>query len=198
MNTGGMEVLRMTRIGVIAEDNSDVEVAKELIGKLKSKKLFCVRHFVGNGCGKLRNKCRAWAEQLRLQGCTVLIFIHDLDRNNLQNLRTKLTNSLNPCPILKHSIVIPVEEIEAWLMCDVAALKKVFSIKKSFKLPNNPESIASPKEKLESLVWVHSGKTRRYLHTVHNVAIAKNMPASCMRKCAAFRQFENFVLTSVE
>ena len=40
----------MTRIGVIAEDSSDIEVIKELIKKLKSPSSFCVRHFVGNGC----------------------------------------------------------------------------------------------------------------------------------------------------
>ena len=100
--------------------------------------------------------------------------------------------------IAKHTIVIPIEEIEAWLLCDVGALRKTFLIKKTFNLPNNPESVVSPKEKLESLVHIHSGKTRRYINTVHNVAIAKNIPATSMRKCAAFRQFEDFVLTAVD
>ena len=114
----------MTRIGVIAEDSSDIDVVKELILKLKSPRSFCVRHFVGNGCGKLRNKCRAWANQLHLNGCSALLFIHDLDRNKPAKLRTDLTAALTPCPIVKHVIVIPIEEIEAWLMCDASAFKK--------------------------------------------------------------------------
>lgn len=187
----------MTRIGVIAEDESDVAVTKELIRKFKSDNSFCVRRFVGDGCGKLRNKCRAWAHQLHLQGCTVLLFIHDLDKKNLKTLRKDLVEALNPSPIAKHAILIPVEEIEAWLMCDVSALKKTFSIKKSFNLPGNPESIISPKEKLELLIWIHSGKTKRYINTVHNPTIAKHISVSSLRKCAAFREFEKFVVAEV-
>jgi len=188
----------MTRIGVIAEDSSDIAVVNELIRKLKSPNCFCIRHFVGNGCGKLRNKCKAWANQLRLNGCTVLLFIHDLDRHKLAKLRADLTAALVPCPIEKHVIIIPIEEIEAWLMCDAGALKKVFGLKKLPNLPNNPESIKSPKEQLESLVWRHSDKTRRYINTVHNPVIAKHSNIASLRKCAAFHAFENFVSLEVQ
>lgn len=187
----------MIRIGVIAEDTSDVDVVKELIRKLKSPNSFCVRHFVGDGCGKLRNKCRAWANQLHLRGCTALLFIHDLDRHKLAKLRNDLVAALNPCPIAKHTIVIPIEEIEAWLMCDANALKRVFSLKRPPNLPGNPESIVSPKEKLESLVWRHSGKKRRYINTVHNAAIAKLTTVSSLRKCSAFHDFERFFKTDL-
>jgi hypothetical protein len=108
-----------------------------------------------------------------------------------------LVAALNPCPIVKHTIVIPIEEIEAWLMCDANALKRVFSLKRPPNLPGNPESIVSPKEKLESLVWRHSGKTRRYINTVHNVAIAKQMTVSSLRKCSAFHEFERFFKTDL-
>ena len=93
--------------------------------------------------------------------------------------------------------MIPIEEIEAWLMCDANAVKRVFGLKKKPNLPNNPESIVSPKEKLESLVWRHSGKTRRYINTVHNVAIAKHSNIASLRKCAAFHPFENFIRVEV-
>ena len=187
----------MTRIGVIAEDTSDVEVTKALLLKLKSPKSFCVRHFVGDGCGKLRNKCRAWAQQLHLRGCSALLLIHDLDRRDLAQLHRDLVAALEPCPITKHAIVIPIEEIEAWLMCDANALKRVFSLKKLPKLPGNPELVTSPKERLESLIWIQSRKTRRYIHTVHNVTIAKQVTVSSLRKCSAFRHFERFVRTEL-
>jgi hypothetical protein len=187
----------MIRIGIIAEDTSDVDVVTELIRKLKSPKSFCVRHFVGDGCGKLRNKCRAWANQLHLRGCSALLFVHDLDRHKPARLRSDLVASLCPCPIAKHLIVIPIEEIEAWLMCDANALKRVFALDKPPNLPGNPESIISPKEKLESLVWRNSGKTRRYINTVHNAVIAKYIDVSSLRKCSAFHEFERFVKTDL-
>ena len=77
-------------------------------------------------------------------------------------------------------------------MCDAKALMRVFSLKKLPNLPGNPESIVSPKGKLESLVWRHSGKTRRYINTAHNVAIAKQTAISSLRKCSAFHDFERF------
>jgi len=187
----------MTRIGVIAEDSSDVDVAKELIKKIKSSNSFCVRHFAADGCGKLRNKCRAWAHQLHLKGCSVLLLIHDLDKRKLAQLRGDLIAALSPCPIAKHAIIIPIEEIEAWLMCDAKALKRVFSLKKSPNLPGNPEYLVSPKEKLESLIWRVSGKTKRYINTVHNAAIAKQATVSSLRKCPAFHEFERFVKTEL-
>ena len=187
----------MIRIGVIAEDTSDVDVVKELIRKLKAPNSFCVRYFVGDGCGKLRNKCRAWAYQLHLIGCTSLLFLHDLDRHKLEQLRRDLFAALNPCPIAKHTIVIPIEEIEAWLMCDANALKHVFNLKKTPNLRGNPEFIVSPKEKLELLVWRHSGKTRRYINTVHNAAIAKQVNITSLRRCSAFHEFERFLKTDL-
>jgi len=183
----------MTKIGVIAEDTSDIEVVKELIRKFQPPSSFCVRHFVGNGCGKLRTKSRAWADQLRLRGCSCLLFLHDLDRHNPSKLRSDLVAALSPCPIPKHAIVIPIEEIEAWLMCDPSAIMRVFSLRIPPKLPGNPESIVNPKEKLESLVWRLSGKRRRYINTVHNAAIAKALNISLLRKCSAFDEFERFI-----
>ena len=82
-------------------------------------------------------------------------------------------------------------------MCDPSALKRVFFLKKLPKLPANPEFVMSPKEKLESLVWVHSGKTRRYINTVHNSAIARHAKIPSLRRCSAFREFERFVRTEI-
>ena len=69
------------KIGVIAEDSSDVEVICEILEKYMDSSSFSVRKFVGNGCGKLRNKCDAWARLLIKMGCDHLLLFHDLDRN---------------------------------------------------------------------------------------------------------------------
>ncbi len=52
-------------IGVIAEDNSDVEVVRELIKKIVPDKKFSINSFVGHGCGKIQGKCFQWAGALK-------------------------------------------------------------------------------------------------------------------------------------
>ena len=58
------------RIGVIAEDTSDVEVLYELTAKLIEPNKFSFRRFVGKGCGKIKRKCGAWASALQTKGFT--------------------------------------------------------------------------------------------------------------------------------
>src|SRR6266850_2035691 len=159
---GVMEVLAMrVRVGIIAEDKSDVGVANELISKLTYRP-FTVTSFVGQGCGKLRNKSRVWAEQLRAKGCSLLVVVHDLDEKNVHDLKKRLTEALAPCPISRNLIVIPIREIEAWLLCDAVALKKVFAFNRKPKVPGQPEAVLNPKRKLEELVFHYSEKRRRY------------------------------------
>ena len=50
-----------------------------------------------------------------------------------------------------------------------------------------------PKEKLEELIWRHSGKTRRYIDAVHNQKIAKQVKISELKKCPAFLEFRRFI-----
>ncbi len=70
------------RIGIIAEEASDVEVLYELTCKLMNENMFSFKKFIGHGCGKLHRKCTAWAENLLLRGCSHLVVIHDLDNND--------------------------------------------------------------------------------------------------------------------
>ncbi len=53
------------KFGIIAEDKSDVDVIKEFLAKYLKPSEFSVKHFVGQGCGKLKSKCQAWAVNLK-------------------------------------------------------------------------------------------------------------------------------------
>jgi len=64
-------------------------------------------------------------------------------------------------------------------------------------LPGNPEFVNDPKEKLEELIWHHSGKTRRYINAVHNAVIAKNVSINQLKKCPAFQEFRRFIETQL-
>lgn len=175
----------------MAEDHSDVEVVRTLLGKIRDRKLG-IKAFVGGGCGNLRKKCRMWAQILRERGCSVLILLHDLDRASLPVLRAALTAALEPCVIKDRIIVIPVQELEAWFLADPSALRKAFNLQKVPTCPSNPEGINDPKEFLRDLIWRKSGKTKRYINTIHNQRIAEHVSVAAVRKCKAFRLLEEF------
>ena len=59
---GGLK--KSIKIGVIAEEHNDVEVLLEYTAKLIARSSFSFARFVGHGCGAVRRKCRAWAENL--------------------------------------------------------------------------------------------------------------------------------------
>lgn len=182
-------------IGIIAEDSSDVDVVTSILEKYSPRNKFYVKRFVGNGCGKLRNKCSIWIETLFKSGCEIVFVFHDLDRNNVSTLRAALLEKIPANKIPKSLIVIPVEELEAWLLSDQDAIQRVFSLKAKPKRYKNCESVKSPKEELEKLIWTISKK--RYLNTVHNERIAQQTSLENLRRCQSFLPFDAFLKTEV-
>ncbi|HND50122.1 MAG TPA: DUF4276 family protein [Anaerolineales bacterium] len=180
------------RIGVIAEDHSDIDVFEEITRKI-SKKDFVLRKFVGRGCGKIKKECAGWAQNLRDQNCSLLVLIHDLDENDLTSLEKQLTIALHPSPIKNNLIVIPVKEIEAWLLSDEVAIKSAMNIKVSIPAVGNPESIDNPKEYLERLVEKKTMGKKHYLNTTHNKKIAALLNLAKVKKCKSFLPLELFL-----
>lgn len=183
------------KIGVLAEDASDVSVISEILEKYLTKSSFAVRKFVGNGCGKLRNKCGVWARQLTAAGCDHIIVVHDLDRNNEAELRAAI--EVNVCKVVypNSTIVIPIEELEAWLLADVDAIKEVFSLTKPLKPISNCEAISSPKEHLRDLVWRQGRK--RYLNTTHNQKIAKKTTVASLQRCPSYLPLDAYIRNQI-
>ena len=179
------------RIGVIAEDKSDVDVIREItLGLLKPGKIG-FRSFVGNGCGKLRRKCGSWAGTLVKQGCPFVVVVHDLDRSEEESLRRHLTQAIQPARAALSVILIPKHEIEAWLLCDATAIAAAFRETKKVKLPGTPEHLPDPKRTLEELVWTKYRKT--YLNTVHNALVARHINSALLKKCTSFALHPPFV-----
>jgi len=179
-------------IGFIAEDESDIDVLKILAAKVHSKKI-AVSHFVGKGCGKLSVKSAAWCKNLKTKGCMKVMLVHDLDRNDGAVLRQKLEAILKDVLQTKKAIVIPTEELEAWLLSDEAAIAKAMKLKKPLKAILHPEKTASPKEHIGKLVYAASDKKVNYVNTVHNRLIAQATNVDLIRrKCPSFSCFEDF------
>jgi len=172
------------KMGIIAEDDSDVGVLREITVALLRPHAIGFKRFVGHGSGKLRRKCGAWARSLVRQGCQWIVVVHDLDVHNEDILRRELTNAIAPARAKAHAVLIPRREIEAWLLYDARAIAAAFHERERPRLPGNPESLSDPKGHLRDLIWRKYRKD--YLNTVHNSEIAKHIRASLLGVCSSF------------
>ena len=182
----------MKLVGIIAEDESDVDVVRELAQKL-ARRRFGIKRFLGHGCGRIHAKCLAWAQQLQRQNCSLLMLVCDLDRQHLGQLRTSLQSALGSCPIPRHVIVIPVREIEAWLLADHEAITAALRLRKPMRRLSNTEAIANPKERLRDIILERSNGRVTYLNTVHNKKIARQVQIKNLYRCSSFTPFKDFI-----
>lgn len=172
------------RMGVIAEDDSDVAVIREVTLSLLKPKPVNFKKFVGGGSGKLRRKCAAWGRNLVQQGCRWIIVIHDLDVHNEIQLRQELEAAIRPAGARASVVLLPKREIETWLLYDAAAIAAAFRESSRAPLPGNPESLLDPKKHLRNLVW--KAYRKEYLNTVHNELIAKRINLNSLRRSQSF------------
>jgi hypothetical protein len=121
--------------------------------------------------------------------------IHDLDCNQLLQLQGDIRGALHPSPIADHIIVIPVREIEAWLLADHNAVGKALNLSKSIGKIPNPEAILRPKERLRDLVYFKSDKRKHYVNTIDNKKIASHTNLRNLRRCKSFVPLEAFLRT---
>ena len=184
---------KVKSIGLIVEDNSDFSCFTTLIKRIANRQNIKFKKFIGNGCGKIKKKALAWSTILYQRGCNVLILAQDLDRNDLNILKSELEASLKDSPINTRLICIPIEELEAWLISDPQGLKNTFSLKRLPKFKGKPETIDSPKEKLRDRIYYCSDKNLLYI-TKHNDKIAQEISIEQVKsKCPSFEKLYVFV-----
>jgi hypothetical protein len=171
-------------VGIIAEDDSDVAVLHHITMNLLRPHTVGLKKFVGNGCGKLRRKCAAWALNLAERDCHWIAVVHDLDENNERELRSELQHAIAPAVFRARVVLIPKKEIEAWLLYDPRAIATAFREHTLPRLPGNPESLPDPKKHLGNLIW--GTYKKKYLNTIHNAQIAKHIQAARLRGCPSF------------
>lgn len=106
-------------------------------------------------------------------------------------MRVLLENEMKNVNLGQQVVLIPTEELEAWLLCDPKALKTVFNMRRLPKISRLPETISSPKEFLAQVVGTNS-KTL-YLNTIHNKRIAKSLSISNLSRCPSFSRYPKFL-----
>lgn len=186
------------KVGLIAEDESDIESLKELLKKVVKQENIGFKSFVGRGCGKIKRKVDDWAKQLKLRGCKVLILVHDLDRNNHETLFKSIRDSIEPFIIADTFISIPVEEMEAWFLADPNAIKIALKLQKNIKTYHHPERVRSPKEVLGMEIEKASKNSKIYINTKHNPLISKQVDIELLKsKCDSFNQLCEFAAKKI-
>jgi len=181
------------KIGLIAEDQTDYEVLNIFTCKLIEESKFKFLHHFGHGCGKLKKKCAAWAKNLVDRGCNHIVVMHDLDDNKEKVLRKSIEEKIRNINCINRLILIPIFEVEAWLLSDSNALTKTFKIQNNIKDQiNNPETIKDPKKHIGELV--RKNCNIRYVNSIHNKKIAQEICIDELsRKCRSFKPFQDFI-----
>ncbi|MBZ5674180.1 MAG: DUF4276 family protein [Acidobacteriia bacterium] len=180
------------KIGIIAEDDSDVAVLREISLKLLLPHTNVgFRHCVGRGGGAIRKKCCAYAVNLVDRGCPYIIAMHDLDQHDENELRALLQEALNTSAAKVTVVLLPRHEIESWLLYDAQAIADAFKQKELVPLPANPETVQDPKEHLGDLIWKQYRK--QYLHTAHNQQIAKRIRVEALNRAGSFGPHPPFI-----
>jgi hypothetical protein len=186
---------KIKTIGIIAEDNSDFATARKLILRITNRRLKFKKQ-IGDGSGKLKRKADDYCTVLHARGCDAVILLHDLDRNQLQGLKAELEQKILNSPVKIKFVCIPVEEIEAWIISDPLAIKQALNLRRLPKFSGKPESVTSPKEKLQNEIKRCANNSFTYITTVHNEKIAEHLSIDAAKtKCPSFALFYNFIKT---
>ena len=190
----------MTMFAVLAEDRSDTDALAVLIKRITGKTNAKILRKGFSGCGELCRK--AWSHFLDFadQGATHFIICHDSDSPDPDPARSKINDALNAKIKLtdyRYKIVVPVQELEAWIIADEVAINKV--IPTLFIKPQpQPETRANPKEWL--IRESQRGRSRPlYFPTVMNARVAEFLDLDKVRgKCNSFNEFYDFITRSSE
>jgi hypothetical protein len=189
-----MSKKKIKSIGLIVEDDSDFNSIRILISRIVDKNNLTFKKAIGNGCGKMKRKAVSYANNLNQKGCDLIILVHDLDRNDLKKLQAELEKLINLSDAKKPFVCIPIEELEGWFLSDAEGIKNAFQLERLPKINGNPETITSPKEKLQDFVFQCSNKSKIYLNTKHNDLLSSNVCINKMKeKCVSFKLLYDFV-----
>ena len=182
--------------GIIGEDDSDAKMLKSLVRRIRNERNLPIETRGCDGCG---NMITSGAKLIRLLAdgyqCKWFIICHDADQDDPKMVRENVLKKIVKPSGLASSccIVVPVREIEAWILADIGVVTKIFKSWKPSPFKKNPESIPRPKEYLENLSRDLRSRPR-YFHSTHNPQVAEHLDLEVVRKkCPSFHPFYDFL-----
>ncbi len=142
-----------------------------------------------NGCGELMKHGARDLKAFAKMNYARFVVCFDADLGCPRLKRTEIIEKIiKPSKLsLPICVLVPVQEIEAWILADVGALGKLFPTWRGRLNPiASPELIRDPKEHLRRLV-LDKEKRPKYDHATHNASIARHLDLEeVKRKCPSF------------
>lgn len=181
---------------VLAEDRSDTDALVVLVKRISGNMHCHVARKGFSGCGELCRKAGSHIADFASQGATHFIICHDSDGKDPKEIREKVRVGIKAKIDLgcyEHKIIVPVQELEAWLIADDEAISKVIPTL-SIGVVKQPENIDSPKE------WLIRASQRGRSRPLYFPSLFNHQVAQCLdiakveNKCGSFRELTTFIL----
>ncbi len=181
--------------GILGESQSDVNTLRVFVRRIADNDLLSIKAKGYEGCAEMLRKGARQLDLFADLGCSRFIVCYDSDgadpatrRKKVEDEIVKKSSSAHPC-----CVVVPVQELEAWLLADIECATNIFSSWKPAPILN-PEAIPSPKEHLEKLSRANNRRPR-YAHSTHNERMAKYIDLQKVHQaCPSIRPLFQFVL----
>lgn len=183
------------KFAILGEDRSDADTVTVLVQRLyqeKHKDKKSRPSIAAKGYHGWSDICRKGANRdlggyLAL-GCHKFIVCVDADGPDHESRRKTIQhNVINKSGVARnYCVVIPVQEIEAWMLADIEQASNIIAAW-SPKPIQNPEAINSPKERLRRLSRLPGTKRARYDEVRDNKRLAAYLRLDVVKKkCPSF------------
>ena len=181
-------------ICIFGEDESDTLALKHIIRKLRNDQSIPIKTKNFNSCGDMLSTGHRIMKLYHDEGCTSFVISYDSDGQKPIERQKEAYNRIVKASGLNvpSVILVPVEEIEAWILADNKAVQSVIKTWQPVEILH-PETVSDPKEHLESITRGANRKAR-YYHASHNPIVAQHLDLSIVhKKCPSFRPLKDFI-----
>jgi len=175
---------------ILAEDNSDKEFLSIVLRRYYQSDNMTIKGKGYGGCSEMLRKGQRDVEAWLRKGVGRFVICHDADKSSPDSVYTDVIKRIVQPAGLERvcCIVVPVEEIEAWVIADEEAVRHVIPTF-LFKGHHNPETISDPKEWLIAKSRAANGKPL-YSPATFNPAVARHLRLDVVaKKCQSFTRF---------
>jgi hypothetical protein len=183
--------------GIIGEDSSDVDTLKVIVRRLANNTALPIVVKGYHGCAEMLRKGARQLRSFSDRGVTRFVICYDADRSSPRDRYREAESKIwieaeiaGDC-----CIVIPVQELEAWILADLPSITRVIKGWAPLDLTCPPESVNDPKEYLQKLSRERERQRPRYVHAIHNEKVAHHLDLKKIAaRCPSFVPLHDFVV----
>lgn len=177
-------------IALFTEDQSDHDMIAIIIRRIaKQNKIPIKGKGFRGGSNLIKDGAKSAKAFSGIKQLRKIIICHDSDKKSVKEMESLISRKIiNESGLSSDCFltIIPMEEIEAWILADINACQFVFKGMKRQKEIMNPENASDPKEYLEKAC--RENATPKYSNATHNKFIAEHLNLDVVyRKCPSFR-----------